>query len=303
MSGWYLLTHNVPPRPLYLRAKIRQRLAQVGAVALKNSVYLLPKSDDALEDFQWIAEEVISGGGSAHIAEASFVTPANEEIVQLFQQERDADYEAVVAEAREARKRGRAADMPSAAARLSKRLEEIRRIDFFDAPGRSAAEEAVNALGARAAGKEKSRMLKVHPELTGRTWVTRPGVKVDRIATAWFIRRFIDPKAKFRFATPDSRFAKDEIRFDMVGGEYTHDGDRCTFESLVRAVGLPDRGVKAIGEIVHDLDLKDGKFGRPEAAGIARMIEGLAARYPNDDDRLEKGFAMFDDLHEAMTKK
>jgi len=303
VTQWYLLTHNVPPRPLYLRAKIRQRLAQVGAVALKNSVYLLPRSDDALEDFQWIAEEVTKGGGSAQIAEASFVTPANDEIIHLFQAERDRDYEALIAEAREARKRGRAADAPSAAVRLAKRLEEIRLIDFFDAPKRSAAEESLTALGARSGGKEKARMLKQHPELTGRTWVTRPGVKVDRIASAWFIRRFIDPKAKFRFASPDARFAKDEIRFDMVGGDYTHDGGRCTFESLVRAVGLPDRGVKAIGEIVHDLDLKDGRYGRAEAAGIARMIEGITSRFPKDDDRLEKGFAMFDDLHEAMTGK
>jgi len=303
VTQWYLLTHNVPPRPLYLRAKIRQRLAQVGAVALKNSVYVLPKSDDALEDFQWIAQEVVSGGGTAHIVEASFVTPPAEEIVAAFRSERDADYETLIAEAREARKRGRAADAGSAAARLTKRLEEIRRIDFFDAPKRAAAEEAIAALDARASGKEKPRMLKERPELTGRTWVTRPGVKIDRIATAWFVRRFIDPKAKFRFAAADARFTKDEIRFDMIGGDYTHDGDRCTLETLVRAVGLPDRGVKAIAEIVHDLDLKDGKFARPEAAGIARMIEGIVARYANDEERLEKGFAMFDDLHEAMSRK
>jgi len=301
VTQWYLLTHNVPPRPLYLRAKIRQRLAQVGAVALKNSVYVLPKNDDALEDFQWIAQEVIAGGGTAHIVEANFVSPPAAEMIGTFRTERDADYEALAAEAREARKRGRAADAGAIVAKLTKRLDEIRRIDFFDAPKRSAAEEAIAALDARATGKEKPRMLKERPELAGRTWVTRPGVKIDRIATAWFVRRFIDPKAKFRFAAPDSRFAKDELRFDMVGGDFTHDGDRCTFETLIRVVGLPDRGVKAIAEIVHDLDLKDGKFARPEAPGIARMIEGLVARYANDDERLEKGFAMFDDLHEALS--
>lgn len=303
MTKWYLLTHNVPPRPLYLRAKVRQRLAQVGAVALKNSVYVLPRNDDALEDFQWIAQEVVAGGGSAHIVEATFVSPPADEIIATFRAERDADYEALVAEAREARKRGRAADAGSVVARLNKRLDEIRRIDFFEAPKRAAAEEAIAALDARATGKEKPRMLKERPELTGRTWVTRPGVKVDRIATAWFVRRFIDPKAKFRFASPDARTAKNELRFDMVGGDFTHDGDRCTFETLIRAVGLPDRGVKAIAEIVHDLDLKDGKFGRPEAAGIGRMIEGLVARYASDDERLEHGFAMLDDLHEALSKR
>jgi len=308
VTQWYLLTHNVPPRPLYLRAKIRQRLMQVGAIALKNSVYVLPRSEDALEDFQWIAQEVTAGGGSAHIVEASFVAPPEDEIVALFRQERDADYESLTAEAREARKRGRAADAENVVSKLTKRLDDIRRIDFFDAPKRAAAEEAIAALSARASGKEKTRMLKERPDLVGRTWVTRPGVKIDRIATAWFIRRFIDPKAKIRFATADerlsardARFAKDELRFDMVGGDFTHDGDRCTLETLVKTVGLPDRGVKAIAEIVHDLDLKDAKFGRPEAAGVARMIEGLVSRYAKDEERLEKGFAMFDDLHEALS--
>ena len=117
MAQWYLLTHNVPPRPLYLRAKIRQRLAQVGAVALKNSVYVLPKSDDALEDFQWIAQEVIGGGGTAYLVEATFVSPPADEIMATFRNERDVDYEALSAEAREARKRGRAAEIGRASCR------------------------------------------------------------------------------------------------------------------------------------------------------------------------------------------
>src|SRR6185369_10064103 len=140
-----------------------------------------------------------------------FVTPPADEIIAAFRRERDADYEALIAEAREGRKRGRAADAAGMAAKLTKRLEEIRRIDFFDAPKRAVAEEAIAALDARASRKEKPRMLKAHTELTGRTWVTRPGVKIDRIATAWFIRRFIDPKAKFRFAQPDSRTVKGEL--------------------------------------------------------------------------------------------
>jgi hypothetical protein len=296
---WLTLIHNVPPRPLYLRAKIRQRLAQVGAVALKNSVYVLPKSDDALEDFPWIAQEVVSGGGSAHILESDFIAPHEDEVIEQFRRERDADYEALAAEAREARKRGAAADAENAGAKLARRLEEIRRIDFFDAPQRTLAAEAIEALAGRAR-KETSRMLKARPDLTGRTWVTRPGVKVDRIASAWFIRRFIDPKAKFRFAAPESAKKNGELRFDMVGGDFTHDGDRCTLETLIRTAGQPDRAVKAIAEIVHDLDLKDGKFGRAEAPGVGRMIEGIVARYAKDEERLEHGFRMLDDLHEAL---
>jgi hypothetical protein len=303
VATWYLLTHNVPPRPLYLRAKIRQRLAQVGAVALKNSVYVLPHNKDALEDLQWIAQEVTTGGGTAHLVEATFVSPSDADVIAAFRTERDADYDALAAEAREARKRRRAEDAGSTAARLAKRLDDIRRIDFFDAPKRAAAAEAIAALGARANEKETPRMVKQRPDLSGRTWVTRPGVKVDRIASAWFIRRFIDPKAKFRFATPDARAAAGELRFDMPGGDFTHEGDRCTLETLIKRVGLPDRAVKAIADIVHDLDLKDAKYGRAEAAGVGRMLEGIAARHADDDARLEAGFALFDDLHEALLPK
>jgi hypothetical protein len=170
------------------------------------------------------------------------------------------------------------------------------------APGRRVAEQAIGALAGRLRRdrKEDTRMLKANPGLRGRTWVTRPHVKVDRIASAWFIRRFVDPKARFRFADPATPRREGELRFDMPGGDFTHEGDRCTLETLVRRIGLPDRGVRAIGEIVHDLDLKDAKFGLAEAPGVGAMIEGLVARYEGDEDRIERGLALFDDLHEAL---
>ena len=146
-------------------------------------------------------------------------------------------------------------------------------------------------------------MLKANPELRGRTWVTRPGVKIDRMASAWFIRRFVDPKARFRFAGENAPRADGEVRFDMVGGDFTHEEDRCTLETLVRRVGLPDKGVKAIAEIVHDLDLKDAKFDRPETAGVRMMLDGLMARTDSDDERIERALPLFDDLHEALGKK
>ena len=143
-------------------------------------------------------------------------------------------------------------------------------------------------------------MLKANPKLQGRTWVTRPGVKIDRMASAWFIRRFVDPKAHFRFADPDAPKKEGDVRFDMVGGDFTHEEDRCTFETLIGRVGLPDKGVRAIAEIVHDLDLKDGKFDRPETTGVRMMLEGLMARTGNDDERIDRSLLLFDDLHEAL---
>lgn len=142
-------------------------------------------------------------------------------------------------------------------------------------------------------------MIKANPELRGKTWVTRPGVKIDRMASAWFIRRFIDPRARFRFVDPASPKRDGEIRFDMTGGDFTHVRDRCTLETLVARVGLPDKGVRAIAEIVHDLDLKDAKFKRPETAGVKVLLDGLMARTSGDEERIDRAMSVFDDLHEA----
>jgi hypothetical protein len=148
---WLILVHRIPPRPLYLRAKMRQRLASVGAVAVKNAVYLLPHGADALEDLQWIAQEIVAGGGDAHLIEGDFVDGvANEAAVAQFRAARDADYQELTAEAHAARKAARSAaavtELAAAHARLTRRLEEIRRLDFFDADGRAAAEEAHAAI-------------------------------------------------------------------------------------------------------------------------------------------------------------
>jgi hypothetical protein len=304
---WLILVHRIPPRPLYLRAKMRQRLADVGAVAVKNSVYLLPHNAEALEDLQWIAQEIVTGGGDAHLFAGAFVDGvANEAAVAQFRESRDADYAALTTDARAAMKAARSAaavaELAAAHVRLQRRFEEIRRIDFFNADRRLAAEEALAAIEARLQKdrKEETRMLKANPELRGKTWVTRPGVKIDRMASAWFIRRFVDPKARFRFADPAAPPKEGELRFDTVGGDFTHEEDRCTFETLVGRVGLPDKGVRAIAEIVHDLDLKDAKYGRAETAGVRMMLDGLMARTENDEERIDRALVIFDDLHEAL---
>jgi hypothetical protein len=289
---------------------MRQRLAAVGAIAVKNAVYLLPHSPEALEDLQWIGQEIVAGGGDAHLIEGDFVDGvANESAVAQFREAREGEYTALAADAHAATKAARSAaavpELAAAHARLTRRLEEIRRIDFFAAEGRAAAEEALAAIESRLKKdkKEEARMLNAHPELHGKTWVTRPGVKIDRMASAWFIRRFIDPKARFRFTDPAAARHEGEVRFDMVGGDFTHEEDRCTFETLVRRVGLPDKGVKAIAEIVHDLDLKDAKYARPEAPGVRILLEGLMGRHAGDDERIERALGVFDDLHEALGRK
>lgn len=297
---WLILIHRIPSRPLYLRAKMRQRLAAAGAIAVKNSVYLLPHGAEALEDLQWIAQEIVAGGGDAHLVAGDFVDGvANDAAIAQFRRERDADYAALADEAKGALK----APQPALAhQRLTRRLEEIRAIDFFDAAAREKAEKAIGAIEARLerTKQEEAKMLQAKPELHGKTWVTRPGVKVDRMASAWFIRRFVDTKARFRFADPSAPKKDGEVRFDMVGGDFTHEEDRCTFETLVRRVGLPDKRVRAIAEMVHDLDLKDSKYGRAETAGVRMILDGVMARTDNDDERIERALTVFDDVYDAL---
>jgi hypothetical protein len=297
--SWWLLIHQLPPRPLYLRAKIRQRLARVGAVALKNSVYVLPRREDCLEDFQWIAEEAISGGGEAFVCEAAFPDARMAAALkERFRTERDAEYRELGAELRRARSRG--AEAREIVSRARRRLEEIRRIDYFGAPGGRRAAALVQQLEDQRAPRSPEGGTMARSKLRGKTWTTRRGVKVDRIASAWLVRRFVDARAKFRFVDPAEAPVPGEVRFDMVGGDFTHEGDRCTFETLLGRARLKDSALRRVAEIVHDIDVKDGKFGRPETPGVERLIRGLATSDAPDEVRLEQGFLLFDQLYESF---
>ena len=299
---WYLLIHQLPPEPLYLRAKVRQRLARVGAVPLKNAVYVLPRRDECLEDFQWIAEEASAGGGEAHVCEAEFPEARTDAaLVERFRAERNVDYR------RLAREMGGASATqadPEKLARARKRFEEIRRIDFFDAPGGREAAVRLTRLERRSrAPRPAPGGTMERKDLVGRTWTTRRGVKIDRIASAWLVRRFIDARARFRFVDPAEPPRPRELRFDMVGGDFTHEGDRCTFETLLARTGIRDRALAEIAEIIHDIDLKDEKFGRAEAAGIERLMTGLILANPQDEARLERGLLLLDELYQSFRKK
>ena len=192
-------------------------------------------------------------------------------------------------------------------ARLKARLAQVAAIDFFGADGREAAEGLLLELEGRLheeALAEPAAAERGLGELKGRTWVTRTGVHVDRIASAWLIRRFIDPEARFKFV-PAKGYVPEpgELRFDMFEAEFTHEGDRCTFEVLLGRAGLGEPALRAIAEIVHDIDLKDGKFARPEAEGIRTLIAGICAATGDDEERLARGGAVFEDLYSHFRRR
>ncbi len=311
-ARWLLLIHQIPPRPAYLRVKIGRHLQRIGAAAIKNSVYALPRNEETYEDFQWVLREVVTGGGDAYILEARFVEGlSDEQVIALFQSARELDYREVAAEAQKVAasfpKRGpppenRRSEAANQIARLRQRLSELEGIDFFGAPGREIVEGLVSGMEARlkpsADLREPAQPTLRREAYRGRSWVTRAGIKVDRMASAWLIKKHIDPQARFKFvAAKGYQPQKGELRFDMFEAEFTHEGDLCTFEVLLDRFGLDEPALHAIAEIVHDIDVKDAKYGREDAAGVGQVVAGIAAAHADDEARLERGMALFDDLY------
>jgi len=296
--SWLLLLHQLPAKPAYARVKLWRRLQALGSVAVKNAVYALPAGSQAQEDFEWALKEITAAGGEGMIVEARLIDGLSDEAVRgLFNSAREADYRALAKEIRALEKNA----APAQVARLRAEAAKIAAIDFFGANGREDVDARLAALAKPEAGPVRAgKPLVARP---GQVWVTRRHVHVDRIGSAWLIRRFIDPDATFKFVPAKGyRPRPGEIRFDMFEAEYTHEGDRCTFEVLLQRSALAEPALTAIGEIVHDIDLKDGKFGRTEAGGIAVLIDSLGRADISDQERVERGARMFDDLYDLFRR-
>jgi hypothetical protein len=306
---WLLLIHQLPKDPAYLRVKIGRRLAGVGAVALKNSVYVLPRTEGAAEDLHWLRREILEGGGEATVAEAELIDGlTDEEVEARFRAASDADYLELAREARELGasvkpRRGRAlrdderATLLASVVRLERRMAELATTDFFGASLRETAAGLLRELRTRAEPPTTEADPEPPAPPRHRTWVTRTGIHVDRIASAWLIRRSIDPEASFKYVPPKGYVPlPGELRFDMFEAEYSHEGDRCTFETLMERFGLAEPGLRGVAEVVHDIDLKESKFDRPETPGVAACIAGLCRAERDDDERLRRGSVLFESL-------
>jgi hypothetical protein len=313
-TAWLLLIHQVPNSPPYLRVKMWRRLQKIGAVPVKNAVYVLPRSEQSIEDFHWIAREIIEAGGDASVCEATFIEGiTNSEVTGLFQSAREADYVALISEIKQVEEEirkssktdGWASGSLGGVSRLRHKLNEIESIDFFSCPARRDAESLLSDIETKI---RKAPLRKLSKTTSGsysaRTWVTRKGIHVDRIASAWLIRRFIDSSARFKFVLGKGyRPEPDELRFDMFDAEFTHEGDLCTFEVLLDRFNISDRALKAIAEMIHDIDIKDSKFGRAEIPGIALVVNAICTANKEDSSRLERGTAVLDDLYEYFKKR
>lgn len=307
LQTWLLLLVSLPPRPSSLRVRAWRKLRSLGAVPLKSGAYLLPFSPDHYEQFQWLAQEIQKDGGEATLLKLDRIENMPEtDVIRLFQQARNRDY-ATVAERYRKLARGRRPRAEEDLARLAREMGRLTDIDFFDAPGRHEADRAREAAERSLGGGAKPGRTAATPPLDlstlkGRRWATRARPHVDRIASAWLIKRFLDPGAEFVFASADE-IPADAIPFDVAGVEFGHQGEDCTFETLLRRSGLRDRRLTAVAEIVHEADLRDQKFHREEARGIDLVLRGLLSAIKDDHDVLAHGMTLFDGLYATIGER
>jgi hypothetical protein len=310
---WLLFVHQLPSNPSNLRVRTWRRLQQLGAIPIKQAVYVLPDTPGAREDFEWLKTEVKAMGGDASVFAADNVDGwADDALVEEFRRSRQDAYAALADEVEKALTRAGGARRPRGSrAPAVRRLLDIFRerqtaiegIDFFGSAGRDRVITLLDQLERRASGSPRPQASAGSEDVTsyrGRLWITRPRPGVDRMASAWLIKRFIDPQARFGFAADRQAVPDLGVPFDMFGVDFSHQGDGCTFETLCAVFGIREPAISRIAAIVHDLDLKDGRFSAPETGTVGALIEGLQLAYRDDDALLAQGMTMFDSLYRSF---
>jgi len=318
---WLLFFYTVPSRPVNARMKIWRKLAKAGAVQLKSAVYVLPNNEENYELCQWLVSEVASmKGEGAFVSVDKIETMKDQEIVDLFNGRVEREYRTIAEKIEELERKAGSIRKGSGGQsgnklleQLNKNLrafEDVRKTDYFSSKAGTALQKKIEALQREIKGLSATEVKKFSEvvscrieEYQGRTWATRRRPFVDRMASGWFIKRFIDKEAVFKFIDESDLETLDEntVAFDIRGGAFTHVGDFCTFEALVRAFGIKDRAVKKIAEIVHELDMKDEKFKNTGASGIEDILTGIKTTAKNDAEILEKGMAVFEMLYASKT--
>ncbi len=322
-SGWLIFFYTVPSRPVSNRMKVWRKLNKAGAVQMKGAVYILPFTEEHYEFLQWLVAEIAGMKGEAAVVSTEKIdTMKDAELIALFNRQRANDYQStgkalddLERRLRSIQKGAKTQNVKGISAQLDKILktfEDVKQRDFFSSTEGQALDGRIGQVreflktysGAVATKERPAAITTRNPEdYQGKTWITRKRPFIDRMASAWLIMKFIDKSAVFDFMNEEDVNAagKDSVVFDVRGGEFTHIGDLCTFEVLIRSFSLKEVALKRIAEIVHDLDMKDEKYTAAEAKGIEDILSGIRKTARDDHEMLEKGISVFEMLYAAKT--
>lgn len=322
---WLLFFYTVPAKPAGSRTKIWRKLARIGAIKLKGSIYLLPQNEEHFEILQWLTAELSSLGGSGAFAQTRRIEPFNtDEIISLFNNERTGDYrrlgekfDALEQKIAKYRQESGPHKLTDQVNKLERQLIGIKKIDFFTA---EAGVELKARLGTlkkkldRLTRAENKNIPAAEDKTTipqrrkknyqNRTWVTRANPFVDRMACAWLIKTFIDRQATFVFTDDTHALSLKNsqlVTYDISGGEFTHVNELCTFEVIQLVFGLHDRGLAKLSRIVHALDLHDDKAKIPETEGVEMILTGIQKTAADSNSALQKGMDVFAALYASFT--
>jgi len=297
---WLLLIFTLPTKRASQRVGVWRKLQRYGAIPLGNSGYLLPNDSANRERFEWLATEIRNYGGDASVVHIQSIDNlSTSQLISRFGEARAREYRKVIRELQKLASTPPHKLAPGRLTRLRTRYREIAEIDFFDSPLKKQIEKLLDRAGAPAESpKEPSR---INPkEYRARVWVTRPRPGIDRSASAWLIRRFIDKRARFAFA-PEGRVPRRAVPFDMFQIGFGHRGQDCTFETLQKLFHVQGKNVEVIGQIVHDADLLDEKFGRKEGFGIEEVLKGWEKVGIPDRQLLDRGIQLFEALFLSLS--
>jgi hypothetical protein len=303
-GSWLFLLFNLPAKQSSDRVKFWRRLKKFGTIQLKNSTYVLPDEPVHYERFQWIAKEIVDAGGEATLVRVKDIEGMPySAVVALFNEARSRDYDELVEPLNLLIKDTKTRkESPGSFAnqlqKLRQRFQEIRDIDYFESSRGEDLQRMIQkaeSLGTPRNRPETKNRLRIE-DYRSKLWITRPRPEIDRVGSAWLIRKFIDSDAKFVFANSPSE-TPGAVPYDMFEVEFSHHGDCCTFETLIERFAIRDRAVRRLAELIHDADLEDDKFHRLEGFGIEQVFKGLAKQGLTDHEILSKGFECFDALY------
>ena len=302
--SWLLLLLRLPATHTAQRVAIWRKLKKSGAIQIQTSTYILPDEPARYESFQWLTQHIRDAGGDATLVRAREIEGLpNEKLIGLFNSTRAKEYTALAEMLRSSKHRGKTTTKepaPHLIDRVRKQFREIQQTDFFDCPRAQDVEMRLGKLEGDQRSESTANKIRSR-DYRDRTWLTRPRPEIDRVGSAWLVRNFIDPNARFIFRQkiPKKRRV---VSFDMLNADFSHQGDDCTFETLTKRFGIQDKTLRKIGEMIHDADLDDGKFGRNECVGIDRVLKGWAKEGLADQEILRRGFECFEALHAFLRR-